>query len=80
MFSQKIRLLTLFILSLSLSKGGLSIPAGIALDPHKNLVIAESQSLAFINSQTGAILNSLHSSIGDPAAAATPLTVSNFDE
>ena len=64
----------------ALSTGGLSMPAGIVINPQGELVVAAAQSLRHYNAQTGAEQFVLHTAIGDPRTLATPLTVSAFGE
>lgn len=63
-----------------LSVGGLSMPAGITVDSRGELVVAATESLRRYDSQTGAELDVVHASIGDPTTVATPLTVSTYGE
>jgi len=56
------------------------MPAGIAVDARGELVVAAAQSLRRYDTQTGAELEVVHASIGDPTTVATPLTVSRFGD
>lgn len=64
----------------TLTPGGLSMPAGIAINTQGELVVAATESLRNYNAQTGAEQYVLHAAIGDPRTIATPLTVSTFGE
>ena len=64
----------------ALSPGGLSMPAGIAINPQGELVVAAAQSLRHYNAQTGAEHFVVHAAIGDTRTLATPLTVSAFGD
>lgn len=64
----------------ALSAGGLSMPAGIVINPQGDLVVAAAQSLRHYNAQTGAEQLVVHAAIGDTRTLATPLTVSAFGD
>lgn len=64
----------------AISKGGLSMPGGLALTTQGEVVVAASQSLRFYDKRTGTEEFVSHASIGDTTTVATPLTVSRHGE